>query len=70
MPRPKPPEPLKGREIRLSDTQMAKFKSLGGSKWLRDFLDQKETPCPTVVTSTEPAPKPKGVLSVWRHIIR
>ena len=41
MPRPKPPEPLKPREIRMSDRQMTIFKQLGGTKWLRELLDKK-----------------------------
>lgn len=41
MPRPKPPEPLKPREIRLSDQQFAKLKELGGAAWLRRFLGGK-----------------------------
>ena len=38
MPRPKPPEPLKHRYIRMSDTDWAKFKMLGGADWLRKYL--------------------------------
>lgn len=41
MPRPKPLEPLKGREIRMSDRQMIIFKQLGGAQWLRELLDKK-----------------------------
>jgi hypothetical protein len=40
MPRPKPPEPLKGRQIRLTDRHMAIFKDLGGIDWLRKELDK------------------------------
>ena len=42
MPRPKPPEPLKHRFIRLSDRQMIVFKNLGGAEWLRELLDKKD----------------------------
>ena len=38
MPRPKPPEPLKGRQIRMSDTEWAKFKEMGGADWLRKIM--------------------------------
>jgi hypothetical protein len=38
MPRPKPLEPLKGRQIRMSDTEWAMFKSMGGAEWLRKMM--------------------------------
>ena len=41
MPRPKPPEPLKGRQIRLTDRHMMIFQELGGIAWLRKHLDTK-----------------------------
>jgi hypothetical protein len=41
MPRPKPPEPLIGRQIRLSDRHLIIFKQLGGAEWLRTTLDKK-----------------------------
>lgn len=41
MPRPKPPEPLKARHIRLSDSEYAKLQALGGAAWLRRFLGGK-----------------------------
>jgi hypothetical protein len=41
MPRPKPPEPLKGRQIRVSDRQWLILKQLGGTQWLRELLDKK-----------------------------
>lgn len=41
MPRPKPPELLKSRFIRLSDTEWETFKSLGGADWLRKFMRTK-----------------------------
>jgi hypothetical protein len=47
MPRPKPPEPLKPREVRMSDRQWLILKQLGGAQWLRELLDKK-------------APMPKG----------
>jgi len=40
MPRPKPPEPLKGRQIRLTDRHMMIFQELGGIDWLRKHLDK------------------------------
>lgn len=42
MPRPKPPEPLKPRFIRMSDRQNIVFKKLGGAEWLRELLDKKD----------------------------
>jgi len=45
MPRPKPPEPLKGRQVRVSDRQWMIFQQLGGIKWLRAELEKK-TPLP------------------------
>ncbi len=38
MPRPKPPEPLKNRQIRMSDSEWANFKKLGGADWLRKYV--------------------------------
>jgi hypothetical protein len=38
MPRPKPPEELKPRCIRLSDTEWAVFRIVGGADWLRSRL--------------------------------
>jgi hypothetical protein len=40
VPRPKPPEPLKGRQIRLTDRHMMIFQELGGIDWLRKQLDK------------------------------
>jgi hypothetical protein len=40
MPRPKPPEVLKGRAIRLTDRHMIIFKEIGGIDWLRKHLDK------------------------------
>jgi hypothetical protein len=42
MPRPKPPEPLIGRQIRMSDRQFAVLNRLGGAEWLRKLLDKKD----------------------------
>jgi hypothetical protein len=42
MPRPKPPEPLKPREVRMSDRQWLILKQLGGAQWLRELLNKKE----------------------------
>ena len=41
MPRPKPPAPLKGRFVRLSDAEWIQFKELGGAEWLRKYVKQK-----------------------------
>jgi hypothetical protein len=38
VPRPKPPEPLKPRQLRMSDTEWLKFKEMGGADWLRKFM--------------------------------
>ncbi len=41
MPRPKPPEPITFRNIRMSDRQWIIFNQLGGAEWLRGFLEKK-----------------------------
>ena len=41
MPRPKPPEPLIGRQIRMSDRHWLILQQLGGAEWLRTILDKK-----------------------------
>jgi hypothetical protein len=41
MPRPKPPEPLKSRYIRLTDRQWLILNQLGGAEWLRALLEKK-----------------------------
>jgi hypothetical protein len=41
MPRPKPPAPLIGRQIRLSDKQWLILNQLGGAEWLRALLEKK-----------------------------
>jgi hypothetical protein len=41
MPRPKPPEPLIGRQVRMSDRQWIIFNQLGGAEWFRNLLDKK-----------------------------
>ena len=41
MPRPKPPEVLKARYVRMSDTEWAKFKELGGADWLRQYVNSR-----------------------------
>lgn len=41
VPRPKPPEPLKGRQMRLSDSEWIAFKELGGADWLRKMMRSK-----------------------------
>jgi len=45
MPRPKPPEPLIGRQVRMSDRQWIIFNQLGGAEWLRQIITKK-TPMP------------------------
>ena len=41
MPRPKPPSPLIGRQIRMTDKQFLILDQLGGAKWLRELLEKK-----------------------------
>jgi hypothetical protein len=41
MPRPKPPMPLKGRNLRMSDVEYAMFLELGGAEWLRQYVKKK-----------------------------
>ena len=41
MPRPRPPEVLKPRFVRMSDTEWAKFKELGGADWLRQYVNSR-----------------------------
>ena len=41
MPRPKPPEPLIGRQVRMSDRHWLILQQLGGAEWLRTILDKK-----------------------------
>lgn len=41
MPRPKPPEPIKIRYIKMSDRQWIMFNELGGADWLRKFVEKK-----------------------------
>lgn len=38
MSRPKPPEPLKPRAVRMSDTEWDLLKHIGGADWLRSRL--------------------------------
>lgn len=40
MPRPKPPAPLRPRNIRLSDAHWLLFQTLGGADWLRKRLNK------------------------------
>lgn len=40
MPRPKPPEELKPRCIRMSDSEWFVFRSIGGADWLRSRLEK------------------------------
>jgi hypothetical protein len=41
MPRPKPPEPLLGRQVRMSDRHWLILNQLGGAAWLRTLLEKK-----------------------------
>ena len=41
MPRPKPPMPLIGRQVRMSDLEWLMFQDLGGADWLRKFVKTK-----------------------------
>ena len=41
MPRPKPPEKLLGRQVRMSDRQWIMFNELGGADWLRKLVEKK-----------------------------
>jgi len=41
MPRPKPPSPLKGRNMRMSDVEWLMFLELGGADWLRKYVKKK-----------------------------
>jgi hypothetical protein len=41
LPRPKPPAPLIGRQVRLSDKQWLILNQLGGAEWLRALLEKK-----------------------------
>ena len=41
MPRPKPPAPLIGRQVRMTDKQWLIFNQLGGAEWLRALLEKK-----------------------------
>ena len=41
MPRPKPPMPLKGRNLRMSDVEWLMFQELGGAEWLRQYVKKK-----------------------------
>jgi hypothetical protein len=52
MARPKPPEPIKPREVRLSDRQWLILKQLGGATWLRALLEKK-APMPKKYYDTE-----------------
>jgi hypothetical protein len=54
MPRPKPPEPLIGRQVRMSDRQWMIFNQLGGAEWLRKQLEKK-------------APMPKKYYEVFNN---
>ena len=46
MPRPKPAIPINERSVRLTDLQWAKLQALGGSTWLRSFLENMPSPEP------------------------
>ena len=40
MPRPKPPEEIKPRTVRMSDAEWEMFKHIGGADWLRSRLNK------------------------------
>ena len=42
MPRPKPPEPLTPRHIRMTDKQWATLQAWGGADKLRRYLDMMQ----------------------------
>ena len=56
MPRPKPPEPLKGRQVRLTDTHWMILQRLGGAEWLRALLEKK-APMPAKYYKTMQTPE-------------
>jgi len=58
MPRPKPPLPLRKRNIRLDDEQWAELQARGGPAWLRKQLQGTDTPAPA------PAPKKSPIRSM------
>ena len=66
MPRPKPPEPLLGRQVRMSDRQWIILNQLGGAEWLRNLLDKK-APMPKkyydVFTKSKEAAVPRATKS-------
>ena len=68
MPRPKPPEPLIGRQVRMSDRQWMILNQLGGAEWLRNLLDKK-APMPKkyyeVFTKTEEAATPRAAAKTF-----
>jgi len=41
VPRPKPPSPLKQRNMRMSDVEWLMFQELGGAEWLRKYVKKK-----------------------------
>ena len=41
VPRPKPPEVLKSRYVRMSDSEWQAFKELGGAEWLRKMMNTR-----------------------------
>jgi hypothetical protein len=41
MPRPKPPMPLIGRQVRMSDLEWMMLQDLGGADWLRKVVKTK-----------------------------
>jgi hypothetical protein len=56
MPRPKPPEPLKGRQVRLTDKHWMILQQLGGVAWLREILEKK-APMPAKYYKTMQTPE-------------
>ena len=68
MPRPKPPEPLIGRQVRMSDRQWMILNQLGGAEWLRNLLDKK-APMPKkyyeVFKTTQEAATPRAAAKTF-----
>ena len=60
MPRPKPPNPLTPRTIRLSDEEWAAFIELGGADWLRKMMRTKPKNYYAVFKKPEEAAVPRA----------
>lgn len=60
MPRPKPPEVLKARYVRMSDSEWTAFKELGGAEWLRKMMRTKPRKYYEVFQQPEEAAVPRA----------